>query len=60
VPALAARAPLGNTNVATGIREARIALLISRIAESSPPGVSIFRTTRREPFSTERLSPCAK
>ncbi len=60
VPALAARAPLGNTKVATGIGEARIPLMMSRIAVSRPPGVSIVSTTRLEPFSTERFKPCEK
>ena len=40
VPVLAARAPLGATNTATGTGEARIALITSRIEVSSPPGVS--------------------
>ena len=41
MPALAARAPLGATNAATGTGEARIALMMSRIDVSRPPGVSI-------------------
>ena len=45
VPALAARAPSGATNVAIGTGEARIALMIARIDLSSPPGVSSFSTT---------------
>src|SRR5438477_9709395 len=45
VPALAARAPLGATNDATGTGEARIALMISRIEVSRPPGVSMRSTT---------------
>jgi hypothetical protein len=60
VPALAARAPLGETKEATGIGEARMALMMSRIAVSSPPGVSSFRTTRLDPLSTDRFNPCAK
>jgi len=50
VPALAARAPEGLTKATTGIEEARIARIMSRIALSSPPGVSISSTTRRLPF----------
>ena len=49
-----------NTNVATGIGEARIALMMSRIAVSRPPGVSIFSTTRHAPFSTARFRPRVK
>src|SRR5882762_3620921 len=45
VPALAARAPLGATNDATGTGEARMALMISRIEVSRPPGVSMRSTT---------------
>src|SRR5881394_3729511 len=36
VPALAARAPLGATNAATGTGEARMSLMIWRIDKSSP------------------------
>jgi hypothetical protein len=49
VPALAARAPLGATNTATGTGEARIALMTSRIEVSSPPGVSRWMTTSSTP-----------
>ena len=45
VPALAARAPLGDTYVTTGTSEASIACTMSRIDVSSPPGVSIVTTT---------------
>src|SRR3981081_2654569 len=45
VPALAARAPPGATNDATGTGEARMSLMISRIEVSSPPGVSMRSTT---------------
>ena len=41
VPAEAARAPDGDTYPITGIVDAWMALMISRIEESSPPGVSI-------------------
>src|SRR5450432_2620657 len=41
VPALAARAPLGATNAATGTGEASTSLIIWRIDKSRPPGVSI-------------------
>src|SRR5216110_3527085 len=54
VPALAARAPLGPTKTATGTREARIALMISRIEVSSPPGVSICSTTSCAPSRSAR------
>jgi hypothetical protein len=60
VPALAARAPLGKTNVATGTGDARISLMMSRIEVSRPPGVSSFSTTRLDPLSIDRLSPCEK
>ena len=43
VPALAARAPAGATNVATGVRDASMALMMSRVAGSRPPGVSMRR-----------------
>ena len=39
MPALAARAPLGETKLATGIAELVIFLMMLRIAESRPPGV---------------------
>ena len=42
--ALAARAPPGAMNAATGTGEARMALMIERIDWSSPPGVSISST----------------
>jgi len=54
VPALAARAPLGATNDATGTGEARIALMISRIDVSSPPGVSMRSTTSCVPSVAAR------
>ena len=38
-------AALGATNVATGTGDARIALMMSRIERSRPPGVSICNTT---------------
>src|SRR5689334_11297572 len=63
VPALAARAPLGATNTATGTGEARIALITSRIEVSRPPGVSIWRMTSSAPSlaarSMPRLAKCA-
>ena len=45
VPALAARAPVGPTQVATGTVEFRMSLIIARIDVSSPPGVSSSSTT---------------
>src|SRR3954467_3930449 len=54
VPALAARAPLGATKEATGTGEARIALIISRIALSRPPGVSMRSTTSWVPSVAAR------
>ena len=54
VPALAARAPLGATNEATGTGEARIAFMISRIALSRPPGVSMRSTTSCVPSVAAR------
>ena len=54
VPALAARAPLGATNEATGTGEARIALMISRIEVSRPPGVSMRSTTSSVPSVAAR------
>ena len=54
VPALAARAPLGATKEATGTGEARIALMISRIALSRPPGVSMRSTTSWVPSVAAR------
>src|SRR5215472_12890894 len=47
VPALAARAPLGATYSATGMGEASIAAMISRMEVSSPPGVFMRRMTSR-------------
>jgi hypothetical protein len=49
VPALAARAPEGATQIATGTGEARMDWIISRMAESRPPGVSSFNTSSRAP-----------
>jgi len=49
VPALAARAPDGATNAATGTGEARISCTINRIDVSSPPGVSSVSTTSCAP-----------
>ena len=51
MPALAARAPGGETYVATGTGEARIARMMSRIDVSRPPGVSISITTNALPRS---------
>jgi len=45
VPAEAARAPSGETYVITGTGEFRMAWVMVRIEESSPPGVSMVRTT---------------
>jgi len=44
-----ARAPDGWTNTATGTSEAMMARLMSRIAVSSPPGVSISMIRRAAP-----------
>src|SRR5688500_13550147 len=61
VPALAARAPLGATNDATGTGEARIALMISRIDVSRPPGVSMRSTTSSAPsFAARSIARLAK
>src|SRR5215471_7078456 len=57
VPALAARAPLGATNAATGTGDARIALMMSRIERSRPPGVSICSTTSCARSFPARASP---
>src|SRR3954452_6929158 len=54
LPALAARAPLGATKAATGTGEARIALMMSRIEVSRPPGVSICRITSSAPALAAR------
>ncbi len=45
VPAEAARAPDGPVQHSTGTREAAIALMMPRMEESRPPGVSIWITT---------------
>ena len=44
-PADAARAPLGPTNTTTGTRDSMIAVLMSRVESTSPPGVRSTRTT---------------
>jgi len=51
VPALAARAPVGPTQVATGTVEFRMSLIIARIDVSSPPGVSSSSTTSEAPWA---------
>ncbi|WP_157731051.1 hypothetical protein [Variovorax sp. HW608] len=57
MPALAARAPLGATKLATGTGEARMSLMMLRMEASSPPGVSIWITTRRAFSFAACLSP---
>src|SRR3546814_5667713 len=57
VPALAARAPLGLTKLATGMGEARIWRMMARMEESRPPGVSSSMTANVEPFSTACCKP---
>ncbi len=54
VPAEAAREPAGETKAITGRRAFRIACVISRIEESSPPGVSIVSRTAVAPSSWAR------
>src|SRR2546428_4113998 len=49
VPADAARAPEGAVKQMTGTFEFRIAVVISRIEESGPPGVSIVSSTAVSP-----------
>ena len=49
VPALAARAPCGATQVITGTGDSRMSCVIERIASSDPPGVSIWNTTAAAP-----------
>ena len=53
-PADADRAPCGETYTATGTRLLRIACTISRIAESSPPGVSSSTTRSAASSSSAR------
>ena len=50
MPALAARAPAGATQPITGTFDDRIAWLMSRVAASSPPGVSMPQHHRRRPL----------
>jgi hypothetical protein len=50
VPADAARAPLGATYTITGTGDAIISLMMSRVDETSPPGVS-SRITSAAAFS---------
>jgi hypothetical protein len=51
VPALAARPPLGDTKPTTGNGAERMSWTMSRIAVSSPPGVSMRRMTNAVPDS---------
>ena len=44
-PADAARAPLGPTNTTTGTSDSMIAVLMSRVESTRPPGVRSTRTT---------------
>jgi hypothetical protein len=57
VPALAARAPDGATNAATGMGEARMSWTIARIDVSSPPGVSSVNTTSCAPSLPAAANP---
>ncbi len=58
MPALAARAPAGPTQVATGTDELRMSLMMSRVEASRPPGVSMRMITsaasRSAAVSSER------
>ncbi len=45
-PAEAARFPAGPTKTATGVFEAMIALLMSRVVSNNPPGVRSVMTIR--------------
>jgi hypothetical protein len=60
VPAEAARAPAGPVQQMTGTRAARIAETILRMAESSPPGVSIRSSTASSPRSSAAAMPSAR
>ena len=51
-PADAARAPLGPTNTTTGTRDSMIAVLMSRVEFTSPPGVRSTRTTTSAPAAS--------
>ena len=51
-PAEAARLPDGPTKIATGVRAAMIALLMSRVESRSPPGVRNVNTIRRAPSAS--------
>ena len=57
VPALAACAPSGATQVITGTLLPRMALVISSVLVSSPPGVSITRSTAAAPSSRAMARP---
>jgi len=57
VPALAARAPLGPTQTATGTGEARMSLMMARIEVSRPPGVSTRSTASWAPALAARSRP---
>src|SRR5438477_7398706 len=56
-PALAARAPDGETYAATGTGDARISCTIRRIDVSRPPGVSSVNTTSCAPSFEARERP---
>src|SRR3954470_19231759 len=51
-PADAARKPAGPTNTATGVFAAMIALLMSRVESSSPPGVCSVKTISAAPSAS--------
>jgi hypothetical protein len=58
VPALAARAPEGDTYVTIGMGEASIVRMISRMEVSSPPGVSTSNITNLLPAFCASSMPC--
>jgi hypothetical protein len=60
IPADAALAPDGPVQHSTGVRAARIALTIVRMAESSPPGVSIRSSTASSPRSSAAAMPSSR
>ena len=51
-PADAARLPEGETKTATGVFAWMMAVLISRVESTSPPGVRRKRTTRLAPAAS--------
>ena len=57
-PALAARAPWGDTKQITGTRELRIDWMMSSIELDRPPGVSIVRSTAASLLAFADSIPC--